>query len=45
MSIAELKAAIEEYIATRNENPKPSVWKATAEALLGKVENLRCKLQ
>lgn len=45
VSVADLKAAIEEYITARNENPKPFVWKATADAILGKVANLCAKLQ
>ena len=45
VSVADLKAAIEDYIAERNENPKPFVWKATADAILGKVAQLCKKLQ
>lgn len=45
VSVADLKEAIKEYIAARNENPKPFVWKATADAILGKVANLCTKLQ
>ena len=45
VSVADLKAAIEDYIAVRNEDPKPFVWKATADAILGKVAQLCKKLQ
>jgi hypothetical protein len=29
-------AAIEDYLATHNENPKPLVWTATAESIVKK---------
>ena len=44
-SVAELKKAIEDYIAAHNENPKPFVWTATADAILGKVAALCGKLR
>lgn len=40
-SVPELVAAIEEFIAANNENPKPFVWTATVEKILDKVN--RCK--
>jgi transposase len=43
-SVAELEAAMEEYIATHNENPKPFVWTAKASDILEKVKRGRAKL-
>lgn len=43
-SVAELKKAIEDCIAAYNENPKPFVWTATAEAIFGKIAALCGKL-
>jgi len=40
-SVRELEKAIYEYLAAWNENPKPFVWKATADIILDKVR--RCK--
>lgn len=40
-SVQELEKAIYEYLAAWNEAPKPFVWKATADSILGKVK--RCK--
>lgn len=40
-SVDELTAAIEAYIDGHNEDPKPSVWSATAEQILRKVS--KCK--
>lgn len=40
-SVADLIAAIDEYIATHNAHPKPFVWTKSAEAILEKVG--RCK--
>ncbi|MGH2704593.1 MAG: hypothetical protein ACRDJ4_05685, partial [Actinomycetota bacterium] len=36
-SVPDLVAAIEEYLAVHNENPKPFVWTATAASNLEKV--------
>jgi hypothetical protein len=36
-SVPELIAAIDEYIAVHNENPKPFVWTAKANDILQKV--------
>jgi len=41
VSIADLIAAIEEYLATWTENPKPFVWTATVESIVAKLA--RCK--
>lgn len=37
-SVAELEAAIAEYVKMHNADPKPFVWTATAESILAKVE-------
>jgi hypothetical protein len=36
-SVPELIAAIQEYIAVHNKNPKPFVWTAKAKDILAKV--------
>lgn len=36
-SVPQLKAAIEEFIEVTNEKPKPFVWTATADDILGKI--------
>ena len=40
-SVADLVAAIENYLAAWNENPKPLVWTATVESIVEKLA--RCK--
>jgi transposase len=40
-SVTELIAAIEEYLATTNENPKPFVWHASVQAILAKITKSR----
>ena len=44
-SVADLKPAIEQYVVEHNEKPKPFVWTATADAILGNVANLCPKLR
>jgi transposase len=44
-SVADLIAAIEEYLAVHNEDPKPFVWTATADSILAKVRRGRVALQ
>ena len=39
--VADLIAAIEEFIATNNDTPKPFVWTASVEQILAKIS--RCK--
>ena len=39
-SVDELIAAIDDYIAAHNQNPKPFVWTATAELILDRVATL-----
>jgi transposase len=43
-SVPDLIAAIEAYLAAHNEDPKPFVWTATAEAILEKVRRGRAAL-
>jgi transposase len=43
-SVGELTAAIEEYIAIHNANPKPLIWTAKASDILEKVKRGRKKL-
>ena len=40
-SVADLVAAIEDYLACHNEDPKPFIWTATVEKILEKVS--KCK--
>ena len=44
-SVPELIDSIEEYMEANNENPKPYVWTATAESILGKVARARASLK
>lgn len=39
-SVGELEQAIEDYLAANNNAPKPFVWTATADLILGKVQSL-----
>jgi len=39
VSVKDLIAAIEEYLATWNENPKPFVWTATVESIVEKLSH------
>lgn len=41
ISVADLIAAIDEYLGAWNTNPKPFVWTATVESIIGKLS--RCK--
>jgi len=43
-SVPDLIAAIQEYIDTHNNDPKPYVWTATAESILAKVARARTTL-
>lgn len=43
-SVADLKAAIFEYLEKHNKDPRPFRWTATPEAILSKVENICKKL-
>jgi transposase len=44
-SVPELVAAIEGFLAAHNEDPKPFVWTATAEAIVAKVSRCRVILE
>jgi transposase len=44
-SVPELIAAIEEYLAVHNEDPRPFVWTASAEAIIAKVSRCRAILE
>lgn len=39
-SVASLERAIQEYLVHNNENPKPFVWTADADLILGKIQRL-----
>ena len=43
-SVAELEAAINEYIAAHNVKPKPFIWTAKASDILAKVTRARAVL-
>ena len=43
-SVADLKAAIAEYIAVHNAKPKPFIWTAKASDILAKVTRARAIL-
>ena len=40
MSVRSLERAMLAYLEQRNKNPKPFVWTADADMILGKVERL-----
>ena len=44
-SVPELIASIEDYLAAHNDDPKPYLWTATAESILGKVQRARTTLE
>jgi len=44
-SVADLVKAIEQYLAARNENPKPYRWKAKGEEILAKIGRARAALK
>ena len=43
-SVPELVAALEQYIAQHNKEPKPFIWTAKAKDILAKVARARKKL-
>ncbi len=45
LSVADLKAAIDEFMAAWNENPKPFVWTATVESIVAKLSRCRQTLE
>jgi len=44
-SVEDLKNAIHEFLAARNENPKPFVWTATVESIVAKLSRCRQTLE
>jgi transposase len=45
LSVPELVAAIKEFLAAWNENPKPFVWTATVESMVAKLNRCRQTLE
>jgi len=45
LSVADLEAAIEDFLATWNETPKPFVWTATVDSILLKLARCRQTLE
>jgi len=45
VSVPDLIAAIEAFLAAWNEDPKPFVWTATVEDIMAKIERARAKLE
>ena len=45
VSVADLQAAIDEFLAAWNQNPKPFVWTAKVEDIIKKIERARAKLE
>jgi hypothetical protein len=43
-SVNDLIAAITDYVAHHNKDPKPFIWKASASDILEKVKRARTKL-
>ena len=45
VSVPDLQKAIEEFLATWNESPKPFVWTATVQDMMKKIQRARAKLE
>jgi len=45
LSVHDLTAAIEEFLSTWNENPKPFIWTATVDSILAKLARCRQTLE
>ena len=45
LSVADLVAAIEDFLAVWNENPKPFVWPATVDSIVAKLNRCRQTLE
>jgi transposase len=45
LSVPDLIAAIEEFVASWNNNPKPFVWKATVQSIVEKLQRCRQSLE
>ena len=44
-NVSNLVQAIEDFLASWNENPKPFIWTAKLEHILKKIERARSKLE
>src|SRR5712692_5745852 len=45
LSVPDLKQAIEEFMDTWNENPKPFIWTATVADIIKKIDRARAKVE
>jgi len=45
VSVAELQAAIEQFLQSWNEAPRPFMWTATVEKIMAKIERARARLE
>src|SRR5580658_2901316 len=45
VSVPDLKQAIEEFMCSWNENPKPFIWTATVEDIIKKIDRARAKME
>jgi hypothetical protein len=45
VSVPDLKQAIEEFVRSWNEHPKPFIWTATVEGIIKKIERARVKME
>jgi transposase len=45
VSVPDLKEAIEEFMQSWNENPKPFIWTATVEDIIRKIDRARAKVE
>jgi hypothetical protein len=45
LSVDDLVAAIEDFLATWNENPRPFVWTATVDSIVAKLARCRQTLE
>jgi hypothetical protein len=43
-SIVDLQAAIRDYLAEHNANPKPFVWTQSADAIFAKLDRVPCTI-
>jgi hypothetical protein len=44
-SVTDLKAAIDEFLAAWNENPRPYIWTATVDSIVAKLSRCRQTLE
>ena len=45
VSVPDLKQAIEEFMRSWKEHPKPFIWTATVEGIIQKIERARLKME